>query len=96
MCPIINQIDCREIPTSKDEKSQILSKICDHLDLLEPTELPPLANQLFLLANSAASLMIPIYGLNKYFTKHFYSLQSMDSDVSDYDSIGLACKIATS
>lgn len=74
---------------SKEEKSKILLKVCDNLDEMEPTELPPLANQLFMLATNASLIMIPIYGFNRYFQKHFYKPSDMDSDVTDYDSIGI-------
>lgn len=78
------------MPITKDEQMQVLNKICDNISLLNPTELPPLAYQLFRFCTTAALVTIPIVGFNRYFQKHYYQqvFANMCSDVTDYDSIG--------
>lgn len=78
-----------EMPISKPEQHQVLAKLCDQLDGLQPTELPPLAYQLFRLCNTAALVLMPIHAFAQYFHKHFYAqlFADMDSDQTNYDSI---------
>lgn len=78
------------MPITKDEQMQLLNKMCDNLLTLNPNELPPLAYQLFCLCSTAALVVIPIIGFNRYFHKHYYQqlFADMCSDLSNYDSIG--------
>lgn len=78
-----------EMPISKAERHQVLTKLCDHLAGLQPDELPPLAYQLFRLCNTAALVLTPIHAFAQYFHTHFYArlFADMDSDQTDYDTI---------
>lgn len=79
----------QDMPLSKAERTQVLHKICECLDHLEPNELPPLAYQLFRMCNTAALVLIVIHGFSRYFQKHYYAhlFAELDSDQTDYDSI---------
>lgn len=87
---IINKI-YRAIPITKEERIIIVQKICVNMQKLNPLELPPLTYQLFLLCNNNAVLVIiAILKLHKYFHKcrYYKVIKDMDSDVTDYNSIG--------
>lgn len=79
----------QDMPLAKDERTQVLHKVCESLDLLQPAELPPLAYQLFRMCNSAALVLLVVHGFSRYFQKHYYAhlFADMDSDQTDYDSI---------
>lgn len=70
----------REIHLSHAEKTRVLNKICDNLDLMEPTALPPLAYQIFRVCDSAFFFLMAIHGFGCYFQKHLYAHMFADSD----------------
>lgn len=72
----------REIHLSQDEKTRFLNKICDNLDLMEPTALPPLAYQIFRVCDSAFFFLMAIHGFSCYFQKHLYARISADSEAN--------------
>lgn len=76
---------------TKETRSRVINKICDPILKLEPTEIPALAYQLISLCKSAALVLIPLYAFNQYFHRHCYKkiYADMDSDQSNYDSIGM-------
>lgn len=79
----------KEIELTREEREQILTKLCENLFDLEPTELPGLALQLFGLCNTPSLLVIPILFFQKYFNKNYYvkEYNNMDSNTTHYDSI---------
>lgn len=68
----------------------MINKLCDPLLKFPPTEVPALAYQLFSLCTTASLLLIPLFAFNHYFHQHYYKKVSieMDSDQTNYDSIG--------
>lgn len=80
------------MPITKDERSKILGKFADSLQELEPTELPPLANQLFSLTTSVPLVLMVLFSLQKFFHKFYYRKLFSDMDVDSMtttDSIGM-------
>lgn len=75
----------------KDEREQIITKLCENLFQLQTTELPGLALQLFGLCDTPAMIVIPILFFQKYFNKYYFSkeYENMDSNTTHYDSIDL-------
>lgn len=81
------------MPINKDERSLILGKFTDSLQGLDPTELPPLANQLFALTTTVPLVMMTLFSLQKYFHTFYYKKLFMDMEIdsmTDSDSIGNA------
>lgn len=86
------------MPISGDEKTKLLYKIFENLNALRPEELPPLAYQLFRLCDSASLFVMPIFCFHMYFQRHYYKdlFADMDSNVTNYDSIGTKKKCTSS
>lgn len=79
------------MPITKEERSKIVGKFAETFKELEPTELPPLANQLFSLTTTVPLVMMVLFSLQKYFHKFYYKklFTDMESDsMTDADSIG--------
>lgn len=79
------------MPITKDERTKVLEKFAETLQELEPTELPPLANQLFSLTTSVPLVLTVLFSLQKYFHKYYYKklFTEMKSDsITETDSIG--------
>lgn len=85
------------MPINKDERSKILGKFADSLQELDPTELPPLVNQLFSLTLSNVPLLLSVlFSLQKYFHKFYYKKLFMDMDadsMTESDSIGMCSRL---
>lgn len=79
------------MPITSDEKTKLLYKIFENLNDLRPEELPPLAYQLFRLCDSAGMFVMPIFCFHMYFHRHYYKdlFADMDSNITNYDSIGM-------
>ncbi|XP_037050583.1 Fanconi anemia group I protein isoform X1 [Bradysia coprophila] len=80
----------REMPITKEERSKILGKFADSLQELEPTELPPLANQLFALTTSVPLVLMVLFSFQKFFHKFYYRklFTDLDADsMTETDSI---------
>lgn len=60
------------------------------MNKLEPTEIPAYAYQLLSLCTSASLMLIPLYGFNQYFHRHYYNkiCNEMESEQSNCDTIG--------
>lgn len=81
----------REMPIAKDERAKILAKFAESLQQLEPTELPPLANQLFSLTTNIQLVLMVLFSFQKYFHKYYYKklFSDMETDsMTESDSIG--------
>ncbi len=79
------------MPITKDERSLILKKFADNFKNLEPTELPPLANQLFSFTTTVPLVFMILFSLQKYFHRFYYAklFTDMDTDsMTEPDSIG--------
>lgn len=79
------------MPISKEERSKILGKFADCLQELEPTELPPLANQLFSLTTNVQLVLMVLFSFQKYFHKFYYKklFTDMETDsMTESDIIG--------
>lgn len=79
------------MPITKDERSKILEKFAHCLQELQPTELPPLANQLFSLTTNVQLVLMVLFSFQKYFHKFYYKklFTDMENDsMTESDSIG--------
>lgn len=79
------------MPITNEERSKILGKFADSLQELEPTELPPLANQLFSLTTNVPLVLIVLFSFQKYFHKFYYKkvfTEMMIDSMTESDSIG--------
>lgn len=81
------------MPITKDERTAIVEKFAESFQELKPSELPPLANQLFALTTSVPLVMMVLFSLQKYFHKFYYKKlftdMEMDSITDTTDSIGM-------
>ncbi|KAJ6650095.1 Fanconi anemia group I protein [Pseudolycoriella hygida] len=80
----------REMPITKDERSTILVKFAASLQQIEPSELPPLANQLFSLTTTVPLVLMILFSFQKYFHKFYYKKLFSDMEIessTDTDSI---------
>lgn len=81
------------MPITKDERAKILEKFSANFQQLEPTELPPLANQLFSLTTNVSLVLMVLFSLQKYFHKFYYTKLFIDMEtdsMTESDSIGNA------
>lgn len=79
------------MPITKEERAQILGKFAESLQQLEPTELPPLANQLFSLTTNVPLILMVLFSFQKYFHKFYYKklFTDMETDsMAESDNIG--------
>lgn len=74
---------------TKDERAQILTKLCENIFDLVPNELPGLGLQLFGLCNTPSLIVIPVLFFQKYLNKYYYTKEynNVDSNTTHYDSI---------
>lgn len=81
------------MPITKEERAKTLAKFAESLQQLEPSELPPLANQLFSLTTNASLVLMVLFSFQRYFHKYYYKklFSEMESDsMTESDSIGNA------
>lgn len=81
------------MPITKEERTKIVGKFAECLQELEPSELPPLANQLFALTTNVPLVMMVLFSFQKYFQKFYYKKlfadMEMDSITDTTESIGM-------
>jgi Fanconi anemia group I protein len=82
----------KNIELTKEQMTKLLAKLCENLRNMDPSNVPGLAHQMFMLCKCSQLIIIPLLALNKYFYLHLYkdSFTELNSEMSDYDSIDRA------
>lgn len=83
---------CSEMNITKEDRLNVVKKLCEPIMHLPPTDIPAMAYQIFSLCTTAALVVIPLYTFNRYFQRHYYKKaydDIIETDQSNNESTGV-------